>query len=325
VTAAPSLDVSPSTTSGIDSSDARTLRHALASLPGYALARNVSITRLTGGLTNRSYRVDADDAPSVVVRLSEGKSALLAIDRTAECANLSAAVEAGAAPRVLRCDPAAGVTVVEWINGRTFDSADLDDTAQLGRIAELCRTLHSGPRFVNDFEMFAVQREYRNVVRANGFRVPARYDDFVPQLAEMEHALDAHAEGTVPCHNDLLAANMIDDGERLWFIDYEYAGNNDPCFELGNIWSEAGLGPDRLTELVTAYYSRPRPDRVARARLFALLAQYAWTLWASIQDAVGDAEFDFWTWGMEKYDRAVETFDSPQFDRLIAQAQTPPS
>ncbi|HLY33215.1 MAG TPA: hypothetical protein VKQ07_01655, partial [Jatrophihabitantaceae bacterium] len=74
---------------------------------------------------------------------------------------------------------------------------------------------------------------------------------------------------------------------------------------------------------VTAYYGRVRPDRIARARLFALLAQYAWTLWASIQDAVSNAEFDFWSWGMEKYERAVDTFDSQEFGRLVKDAQQP--
>jgi thiamine kinase-like enzyme len=322
VVAAPSLDVDPSTVSGIDPSDARAVRLALTGLTGYD-SPDLTITQLTGGLTNRSYRVNVSAAPSVVVRLSEGKSALLAIDRVAECANLRAAVHAGVAPRVLRCDPAAGFSVVEWIDGHTFEPHDLDDSTQLARVAALTRDLHAGPRFVNDFEMFAVQRDYREVVGTRGFRLPDRYDDFAPRLAEMAAALSSSAEGTVPCHNDLLAANILDDGTRLWFIDYEYAGNNDPCFELGNIWSEASLAPERLDELVTAYYGRVRPDRIARARLFALLAQYAWTLWASIQDAVSNAEFDFWSWGMEKYERAVDTFDSREFGRLVKDAQQP--
>ncbi|HLY33641.1 MAG TPA: choline/ethanolamine kinase family protein, partial [Jatrophihabitantaceae bacterium] len=236
--AAPSLDVDPSTVSGIDPSDARAVRLALTGLTGYD-SPDLTITQLTGGLTNRSYRVNVSAAPSVVVRLSEGKSALLAIDRVAECANLRAAVHAGVAPRVLRCDPAAGFSVVEWIDGHTFEPHDLDDPTQLARVAALTRDLHAGPRFVNDFEMFAVQRDYRDVVGTRGFRLPDRYDDFAPRLAEMAAALSSSAEGTVPCHNDLLAANILDDGTRLWFIDYEYAGNNDPCFELGNIWSEA--------------------------------------------------------------------------------------
>jgi len=106
-------------------------------------------------------------------------------------------------------------------------------------------------------------------------------------------------------------------------IDYEYSGNNDPCFELGNIWSEASLPLPLLDELVTAYYGRPRPQQVARARLHALMSQYGWTLWASIQDGSSPLDFDFWSWGMEKYDRAVAAFDGPDLEHLLAAASRP--
>jgi thiamine kinase-like enzyme len=110
----------------------------------------------------------------------------------------------------------------------------------------------------------------------------------------------------------------MDDGDRLWFIDYEYSGNNDPDFELGNIWSEAALAPDRLDHLVACYYGAPSPLHVARARLFGLMAKYAWTLWASIQASVSDVAFDFWDWGMEKYARARAEFQSPELEHLIS-------
>jgi thiamine kinase-like enzyme len=182
----------------------------------------------------------------------------------------------------------------------------------------MCVRLHNGQRFVNDFDMFALQREYLALVQARGFRLPARYLNFMEQVALIRSALQAGDEGTVPCHNDLLAANIMDDGERLWLIDYEYSGNGDACFELGNIWSEAALDTERLEHLVTAYFGGPSPVQTARARLFGLMAKYGWTLWASIQASVSDVDFDFWQWGMEKYARAREEFRSPDLDRLIS-------
>ena len=127
----------------------------------------------------------------------------------------------------------------------------------------------------------------------------------------------------MPCHNDLLAENLLDDGERVRIIDYEYAGNNDPCFELGNIWSEATLPEPLLDVLVTAYFGRPRPVQVARARLFGLVAKYGWTLWASIQAGSSPLDFDFWSWGMQKYDRAVAEFDGPELAGLLELAGRP--
>jgi thiamine kinase-like enzyme len=129
-----------------------------------------------------------------------------------------------------------------------------------------------------------------------------------------------HAPATVPCHNDLLAANFIDDGTRLWLIDYEYSGNNDPCFELGNIWSESNLHEEQLELLVSYYFGEHRPDMTARARLQALVSQYGWTLWGAIQNSLNEIDFDFWGWAMEKYDRAASTFDSRDFKDLLTSA-----
>jgi thiamine kinase-like enzyme len=104
---------------------------------------------------------------------------------------------------------------------------------------------------------------------------------------------------------------------RLWLIDYEYSGNNEASFELGNVWSESTLPEDLLEPLVTAYWRAPDPAKVARARLWALMSKYGWTLWASIQQAISPIDFDYWSWGMEKYERAVSEFDGADFARWL--------
>jgi thiamine kinase-like enzyme len=275
-----------------------------------------TVVDLPGGLTNRNLKVTNDDG-TCVVRIPAAGPGLLGIDRDVEHANSIAAAKAGVGAPVLHYRPGEGI-VVGFLPGRVLSDADLHRPDVLHRVAAACRRLHAGPRFVNDFDMFAVQARYREIVAERGFRLPARYDEFAPQVRRIAAALGPRV--TVPCHNDLLAANLLDDGQRVRIIDYEYAGNNDACFELGNIWSEAALPAPLLDELVTAYFGRPRPDQVARARLFGLMSKYGWTLWAAIQDATSPLAFDFWSWGMEKYDRAVAEFDGPDFERLIETA-----
>ena len=259
----------------------------------------------------------------MVARLSDAGSSLLAIDREAEHHDSVAAASTGVAPgvvdRVAEGAGGGGVLVVEWVDARTWTPADVADEGNLRRLAAACRVLHAGPRFARDFDMFAVQARYLAVVRDRGFRLPERYEEFLPAFGRVGAALAVRPLPTVPCNNDLLAANVLDDGERLWLIDYEYAGNNDPCFELGNIWSEAALEPPALDVLVEAYTSRPSGRLAARARLLGLAAQYGWTLWASIQHATSDLEFDFWSWGAEKYERAVAEFEGPDLPRLLSE------
>lgn len=275
---------------------------------------------LAGGLTNRNYKVTTDRA-GYVVRCSPDSASLLSIDRDHEHANSQAAAAAGVGARVVAYLPHEHVMIVCCIDGETFTDASFGQPGMIPRVARACRQLHEGPRFVNDFDMFDVQRQYLDVVQRHGFRLPDRYLEFAPQVALMERALTVRADATVPCNNDLLAGNFIDDGTKIWLIDYEYGGNNDACFELGNVWSECHLSLDQLAELIEVYYGRLTRNKLARAQLLGLMSKYGWTLWASIQQASSAVDFDFWTWGMEKYDRAVAMFSSTDFDRLVEDVQ----
>jgi thiamine kinase-like enzyme len=277
------------------------------------------VEELTGGLTNVNLKV-THPGGVCVVRVAQPGSDLLAIDHDHEHHNSVAAAAAGVGAAVIDYLPSAGLMVVEYVDGRTFTNADLRSGEHLGRVAAAVRQLHSGPRFSSDFDMFALQPAYLEVVTERGFRLPDRYLDFAPQVERIRRAFAVRDEPTVPCNNALLAGNLIDDGEKIWLIDYEYSGNNEATFELGNLWSEAGLALDQLDELMTAYDGALRRHRVARARLWGLMAKYGWTLWGSIQDAVSTFDFDFWEWAMEKYDRAVAEFDGPDFDRLLDEA-----
>jgi len=176
-------------------------------------------------------------------------------------------------------------------------------------------------RFRDDFDMFAIQPRYLEIVRSRGFRLPDGYAGFEPHVAAIRESLAVRDEGTVPCNNDLLAENFMLTPSGLRLIDYEYSGNNDACFELGNIWSESQLSLSQLEALVAAYYGRPWRHKLARARLWGLMSNYGWTLWASIQDGVSAIEFDFWSWGLEKYERAVAEFESAEFERLLEEAR----
>ena len=280
------------------------------------LTTATAVTPLIGGITNRNYRVSTPTG-DYVVRLSDPESSLLAIDRDNEYLNSLAAAKSGAGAPVAQYIAGRGVLVVNWIEGRTFTEADVANPANLGRIASACRTLHRGPAFASDFDMFDLQERYLGIVRERGYRLPDRYEEFDGHVARMRHAMAIAPEPTVPCNNDLLAANMIDDGDRLWLIDYEYSGNNEASFELGNIWSESTLPPDLLEPLVASYWGVESVSKVARARLWALMSKYGWTLWASIQQELSAIDFDYWTWGMEKYERAVAEFDSREFSAWL--------
>jgi len=124
----------------------------------------------------------------------------------------------------------------------------------------------------------------------------------------------------VPCHNDLLAENYIDDGSQLWIVDFEYSGNNDPCFELGDTAQECGFDQELRAVLCESYFGSMREDRLGRMNLQALMADVGWTLWAAIQARISEIDYDFWGWAIERWDRAVAILDSDDFGRWVRDA-----
>jgi thiamine kinase-like enzyme len=280
------------------------------------LQNRTAVKELSGGLTNRNLRISTPTG-DFVARISSNKSSLLAIDRQSEYENSKIAAGIGVGAPVFDYLPDFGLLVIGYIPGKTYSEIDVSNN--LSRIANACNQLHKAPRFTRDFDMFVIQENYQKLVTESGFRFPNGYHQYTEHVSKIKAAFAVLDEGRVPCNNDLLPANFIDDGKKLWLIDYEYSGNNDACFELGNIWSEAKLPLDALEELVTAYYGDFRPEKLARAWLFALMAKYGWTLWASIQSSVSDIDFDFWQWGMEKFEDVEESFASSKFEQALIQ------
>jgi thiamine kinase-like enzyme len=270
-----------------------------------------TVTPLPGGLSNHSYRVTTPSL-TAVLRIPAGDAGLLGVDREHEYRNTLAAHAAGIGPPVL--DRLGDVTVVGWLPGRTLTAADLHDPAVLDRVVAACRVLHSGPRFAGDVDLVSVQRRYRALCAEHGFPVPPRYDEYQRTVDLLAAALTAAPEPAVPCHNDLLPANILDTGDQVSFVDYEYSANSDPCAELGTLAGGADLS---VEEVVERYYGRPRPSRTARAELYAVLGHHTWALWAVIRAGTGGADVDLAGWGLEQYERSAAALTSAALATLL--------
>ena len=275
-----------------------------------------STERLDGGLTNTNWKVVAPSG-SYVVRVFGRDTGLLAIDRENEAHNTRAAAETGVGATGGAYVPEEAALVLEWIDAEVMSAETLRRGDRLAEVAEACRRLHAGRPVRDEFDMFSIRRGYLGLVQERGFRLPERYLELESQVCALEEAMRIRPEPRVPCNNDLLAENFLWTGAGFRLIDYEYSGQNEPSFELGNVWSESNLSLDQLEELVARYYGRASREKVARARLWGLMSKVGWTLWGSIQDAVSPLDFDFWAWALEKYERALAELDGPDFGRLL--------
>jgi thiamine kinase-like enzyme len=282
--------------------------------------KDIAIQPLSGGLTNSNFCVTVDRI-SYFIRVPGKSTELLSINRKNEVHNTKAAAEAGVAPPVLYHLPAYDVMVLKFLDGKTMSKETLQETGMPTRMAQAIRKLHAGPRFYSDFNMFRLTEYYLNLCREREIIIPDGYPERMPTVARIEEAMSIRPLSTVPCNNDLLAENYIDDRNQLWLIDYEYSGNNDPAFELGNTCQEMQFDDMQIEEVCAAYFGEITASRIARMKLNMIMSDVGWGLWAAIQAKISTIDFDFWGWAVDRWSRAVQKMDSAEFPRWLKEVQ----
>ncbi len=219
--------------------------------------RETRVERLGGGLTNHNFKVTVG-TEAFVVRVGGQDTDLLGIDRRAEHGAALVAAEVGVGPEVIAFVEPEGCLVTRFVEGAPVPADELAAPAAIPRVAAALRAVHDGPPVPGRFDSFRVVEEYRETVLARGGRVPGAYPRAQAVARRIEDALGPREER--PCHNDLLNANFIADGDRLWIVDWEYAGMGDPFFDLANFSVNNGLDEAGDEALLSAYLADADAD-----------------------------------------------------------------
>jgi thiamine kinase-like enzyme len=271
---------------------------------------------LVGGITNRNYRLRWAGR-DCVLRLPGKHTALLGIDRVAERDATAAA--RGIAPDVVAFSSASGCLVTGFVEGRPVDAGELRGPL-LAEVAGALRSVHAGPPLGHAFSPWTRVDAYRMTALRHGMPLPIGYDEV--DAAADEIALVLGERPVVPCHNDLLTANFLHDGARLRILDWEYAGMGDPYFDLANLAANNELSDDDEARLLAAYHGAPaRPDQLATLRLLRLMAAFWEAMWAVVQSAVSELDFDFAGYAAEHLARVRERLSDPRFTTWLADAR----
>ncbi len=290
-------------------------RAALARIPLFA-GRDpdgAEIERL-GGLTNRVYRVRFDDE-SFCLRIP-GKGTEDYIDRRVEATNAKVAAEVGIAPEVLFFGTD-GVMVTRFLDQVTTMTPELfasRDGALERAARSLWRLHHSRKNFAFHFELFSMIDDYLGVIARRKAALPEGYHELVGEAEAVREALSARPAALVPCHCDPLCENFLDDGERMWIVDWEYSGMNDPMWDLGDLSVEASFTPEQDEALLTAYFGGPAdPYDRGRMVIYKAMCDLLWTLWGLIQHADGNPADDFWAYALGRFERCKKLMASAEF------------
>ena len=297
------------------------LAAALAALAPQIGAPEGEPTALDGGITNRNFRLRAGGR-DVVVRLPGKDTELLGIDRAAERAATEAAAATGVGPQVVAFLAAPPCLVTAFIPGRSPAAAELRAEPLLGAVADALRAVHRGAPLPSRFDAFAVVDAYRATARAHGARVPAAYDELIGGAHAIRAALSGPEHAPVACHNDLLTANFLHDGDRLRIVDWEYAGMGDRYFDLGNFSVNNGLSEADDERLLAAYWGEPcTPRRLAALRLMRVMSDFREGMWGVVQTGISALDFDFAAYADEHLERVAAGMADPRFGGWLEQAR----
>ena len=293
---------------------------ALHRLPELA-GRSLTLTALSGGITNRNYLVTAADLDErYVLRLAGNDTHLLGISREVEHAATVAAAGVGVGPEVAAFIRPEGYLVTRFIVGHPVDDAMVHRPETLREVAESIRRVHDGPAIPGLFIPFRIVEAYRALALARGVAIPPEYELAQAIARRIELAFLTAPLELRPCHNDLLNANFIHDGTRIRIVDWEYAGMGDPFFDLGNFSVNHGLSPEEDQIVLAAYDGDLRSSRVARLALMRIVSDFREAMWGVLQQGVSTLDVDFREYAAEHFARLLANAGRTDFERHLRAA-----
>ncbi|HEV8563888.1 MAG TPA: phosphotransferase [Actinomycetota bacterium] len=274
------------------------------------------VTPITIGITNRNFRVDIG-GESFVVRLSGKDTELLGIDRAAENEAASTAADAGVAPEVFAYLPEHSALITRFVQGDHIPEEDLQREDVLGSVVRSVKAIHACPPVHAAFPVFRIVEDYALIAAERGVTIPDAYGEAHSMADRIEAAFSMAPTLDTTCHNDLLNANFLRDGEHVWIVDYEYAGMGDPFFDLGNLSINNGLSPDAQEMLLRLYFAEVADEHRARLGLMRIMSDFREAMWGVVQQGLSTLDFDYVEYGDKHFRRLLETAADPRFERWL--------
>jgi thiamine kinase-like enzyme len=294
---------------------------ALARVPFFGNVRQegLKIERLGGALTNVSYKVTMGGAAYVLRLAGEGTSEY--IDRTAEEHNARVAAAAGVNAEVVHFDARDGTMVTRFVDGVPMNAGEGfgRDPGAPGRAARALGRVHRlGRVFRSRFDVFAEIDGYLGLLREGPTPPPEGYHEAGRQARAVRRALGASPAPLVPCHNDPWPGNLLDAEGRVYLIDWEYSGMNDPVWDLADLSVEAAFDAEQDRAMMEAYHgTKPSPALYSRLEIYKAMSDLHWSVWGFVQHAKGNPAEDFWSYGLKRLGRSKARMSGADFGRHV--------
>jgi thiamine kinase-like enzyme len=272
------------------------------------------ISELGGGITNHNYKVEVGDGV-YVLRMGGAKTDQLGIDRSVEYAAGLRAHEVGLGPEVVEFVRSEGWLVARFIEGKPISAEEMRRPDMLERVVSALRRFHDSAPIPGRFDAHAVVEDYRDRAVAHGVEIPGEYED-AHQISERIRRVRG-PQVSVPCHNDLLNANFLDDG-AIRIVDWEYAGMGDRFFDLANFSVNHDFGVEDDRRLLAAYFGVQRDRDLVALRVMRFMSDFREAMWGILQSGISELEFGFPEYAAKHFARLEATSADPSFEGYFA-------
>lgn len=298
---------------------ALTLEEALACVPKWAGAADLKVTPLDGGITNRNYRIDIG-GEAFVLRIAGANSDLLGINREYEYAANLAAGKVGVSPEVFHFIRPEGYLVTRFIPGRPVPLDEMRRPEAIRRAMQVVRKIHSMPVIPGTFNVFQVITDYSAIARRYQVVFPGDFDQLIEYLQVAGQALQFQPQSAQPCHNDLLNANFLLD-DRLYVLDWEYAGMGDIFFDLANFSDHHELTEEQDLWLLNCYFEQVYPVDWAHLQIMKMLSDLREATWALVQIGISKLDFDFRAYADRFFERVRVQIQNPDWNEWLKEVR----
>jgi thiamine kinase-like enzyme len=284
-------------------------------VPMWKNAADLKVSPLRGGMTNQNYRIDAGKK-SYVLRISGDKTDLLGINRDHEHRTQMIAGELGIAPEVVTFIEPEGYLVTKFIEGRAIPAEELKQPENLARVAAVLNEIHAMPSIPGVFSPFMVVRSYEKLAREHNVTFPEKFDWLISQMNDAEAAMQNTSRIQRPCHNDLLNGNFLL-ANKLYILDWEYAGMGDVFFDLANFSNNHELSEDEDHLLLDCYFGRVSSQSIAHMNIMKIMSDFREAMWGLVQVRISDLNFDFLGYANQHFLRLLQRALNPNWEAWL--------
>jgi len=274
----------------------------------------IKVNPINSGITNINFEVTVGKK-IFFLSMPYSNSKLLNIDYRNKYYNNKICGEINISPRVIYFIESENLLVTEFIRSKASSLAMFQSSKEIKQLVKNIKLLHNANPFLKNFNMLSQINYYQNILKKD--YLPQKLNRYVNNIKSLKNKLYLPPHKLVPCHNDLLAENIINKNNQIFIVDFDYSGNNDPCFELGNLSVEMEYDSEQINKLVKSYYGEINENIISRVNLQGIVSDIGWSLWSYVQVKNSNINFDYNAHAIYRLERAINKMESKEYELWI--------